>query len=325
MKIAFLKSENKFLRFSVNLVLLFLIVFLFDRAGGAILKHFYFSQTSGLGYRTTYSIDSTNADILVFGSSRANHHYVPEVFEDSLNMSFYNTGRDGNFLLYNYAIFKAILTRHTPRIIIMDMNPDELYFNRESYDRLSSLLPYYKNHPEIRDIVELRSPFEKYKLYSAIYPFNSGLLTIGVGNLEFNKSRKGDRKGYVPLFNQMNDTVLLAADQKNNYGIDSAKVEIIKKISITCKEKDIKLYFVQSPIFVKNSQSYSYQLLVETIEPYGAEAIDLSSDSLFINNPLYFQDRGHLNNNGATVFSGIIANSIKSEVLRNDLITESYQ
>jgi hypothetical protein len=82
---------------------------------------------------------------------------------------------------------------------------------------------------------------------------------------------------------------------------------------------------VQSPIFVKNSQSYSYQLLVETIEPYGAEAIDLSSDSLFINNPLYFQDRGHLNNNGATVFSGIIANSIKSEVLRNDLITESYQ
>jgi hypothetical protein len=309
----------------VNLVFLFLIVFLFDRAGGAILRHFYFSQTSGLGYRTTYSIDSTNADILVFGSSRANHHYVPEVFEDSLKMSFYNTGRDGNFLLYNYAIFKAILTRHSPKIIIMDINPDELYFNQESYDRLSSLLPYYKNHPEIRDIVELRSPFEKYKLLSVIYPFNSGLLTIGVGNLEFNKSRKGDRKGYVPLYNQMNDTVLVAANQENKTGIDSAKVEIIKKIAIACKAKDIKLYFVQSPMFVKNIQIHSYRVLKETIEPYHAETIDLSADSLFLNNPSYFQDRGHLNNEGATVFSGIIVRSIKSQMLSNDLITESYQ
>jgi hypothetical protein len=159
MKIVFLKTENKFIRFSVNLVLLFLIVFLFDWAGGAILRYFYFSQTSGLGYRTTYSIDSTRANILVFGSSRANHHYVPEVFEDSLKMSFYNTGRDGNFLFYNYAIFKAILKRYTPKILIMDINPDELYYNPDSYDRLSSLLPYYKDHPEIRDIIELRGPY----------------------------------------------------------------------------------------------------------------------------------------------------------------------
>jgi hypothetical protein len=97
--------KNQYFRFAVSIIILFLILLAFDRVGGAILRHYYFSQTSGSWYRTTYSIDSTRADILVFGSSRANHHYVPEVFEDSLNMSFYNTGQDGNLILNNYAIF----------------------------------------------------------------------------------------------------------------------------------------------------------------------------------------------------------------------------
>jgi hypothetical protein len=321
MKIALIKTENKFIRFSVNLVLLFLVVFLFDRIGGAILKHYYFSQTSGLGYRTTYSIDSTNADIVVFGSSRANHHYVPEVFEETLKMSFYNTGRDGNFLLYNYAVFKAILKRYTPKIIIMDINPDELYHNQDSFDRLSSLLPYYKNHPEIRDIIEMRSPYEKFKLFSALYPFNSSILTVGVGNLEMNKYRKGDRKGYVPLFSQMNDTVLITMDEKNNT-VDSAKINIFYKIAQTCEINCIRLFFVQSPIFTINSLTYNYTILSNIVSIYNAEYIDLSTDTIFLNNPNYFQDRSHLNNKGATVFSCIIANYIKNQTFQNDVAAE---
>ncbi len=118
--------KSQFLRFILNLLVVCLMVFIFDRAVGGIIKHFYFKQVAGLYNRTTYAIDSTTADILVFGSSRANHHYVPEVFEDSLKMSFYNTGRDGNFLLYNTAIFKAIIKRHKPKIVILDFNPGDL-------------------------------------------------------------------------------------------------------------------------------------------------------------------------------------------------------
>ena len=38
-------------------------------------------------------------DVLIMGSSRAHHHYVPEIISDSLGLSCYNTGKDGNGII----------------------------------------------------------------------------------------------------------------------------------------------------------------------------------------------------------------------------------
>ena len=46
-------------------------------------------------------------------------------------------------------------------------------------------------------------------MISEIYPFNSSLLTIIIGNLEINKTGKTIRKGYVPLTGIFRDSVLL--------------------------------------------------------------------------------------------------------------------
>ena len=89
-----------------------LILFILDFSIGNILRYLYFNQNAGLLYRTTYSLDSTNADFLIFGSSTANHHYDPYIFEKRLNMSVYNTGRDANTIFYNYAVFQSILKRY---------------------------------------------------------------------------------------------------------------------------------------------------------------------------------------------------------------------
>lgn len=314
--------KNQYFKFTVSIIILFMILIIFDRVGGAILRHYYFSQTSGLYYRTNYSIDSTKADILVFGSSRANHHYVPEVFEDSLNMSFYNTGRDGNFILYNYAIFKLILKRYSPKIIIIDINPDEIYYDHNSYDRLSSLLPYYQDHPEIRGIVELRGPFEKVKTFSAIYPFNSNMLTIIVGNLEFNKRRKGDRKGYVPLFNKMKEVTMVPIEM-NNLPIDTVKLNAIKDIGEICENKKIMLFYLQSPSYTEKKNTYAKEILMKIANDFNAKFFDYSEDTIFKNNPSLFQDIEHLNNDGATIFSGIVSKRIKIQALTENKISSN--
>ena len=101
-------SLNQIGRFFLKLMWVLSLIFLFDRGIGMILKHFYFRQGFGERSRTTYVIDSTSAEIIILGSSRANHSYVPEIFESRLSYSCYNAGRDGNFILYNYAIFNAI-------------------------------------------------------------------------------------------------------------------------------------------------------------------------------------------------------------------------
>src|SRR5689334_10740304 len=156
-----------------KVLIVILTVIVLDFVIGTVLDTFYFRQTSGEGYHTTYSMDKTNAGLLIFGSSTAIHNYVPEVFNKKLNISTYNVGRDGISIFYDYAVLKATLKRYSPRAIILNFDPQEFKEDQESYDRLSCLLPYYKKHPEIRSIVELKSPWEKFKLLSHIYPYNS--------------------------------------------------------------------------------------------------------------------------------------------------------
>jgi hypothetical protein len=299
-----------------NVVIVAIIVVVLDAAIGKVLQYFYFKETSGLHFRTTYAMETTRADILVFGSSRANHHYVPEVFEDSLRMSFYNTGRDGNYLIYNYAVFKSILKRYKPKIIIFDINPEVLYFNKNSYERLSSLLPYYRNHPEIRSIIEQRGPYEKYKLYSSIYPYNSSLLTIAIGNLEINKNRKADREGYIPLYNHMQDTTLSFVENTSTL-INTVSLNMLKAICTTCKQNQIRLYLVQSPWYVKMNQITFSKTLKSLAEDNDAIFIDFANDPLFMKYPSWFQDENHLNDEGATKFSVILARMLRRNNTQN--------
>lgn len=309
-----ISSTDRCLRFGQNAIILILLIILTDQVIGRIIRHFYFTQESGLYYRTTFAIDSTNADILVFGSSRANHHYVPEVFEDSLGLSFYNSGRDGNFLLFNYAVFKSIVRRYTPKILLFDVNPDELNYEKTDYERLSALFPYYKNHNEIRSTVELKSPFEKYKLISEIYPFNSSLITIIIGNLELNKSRKTDKKGYVPLENQIKDPLLHKIEPPKN-SIDENKMNAISDIIKYCNTNNIRLIFIQSPMFAIVGKTTSSEYFEKVAWEKKAIFWNFINDQEFLHNPEYFQDQDHLNDKGAILFSKLVAQKI------NDLQT----
>lgn len=302
--------RNNIIHLLFKMILITVLILIFDRGIGNLLAKYYFSQKSGGYFRTTFSIDSTSADILIFGSSRANHSYVPEIFEDSLLLSFYNTGKDGNDILYNYAVFKAITKRYNPRIVLFDIRPENLAFNAFEYDRLSALLPYYDDHPEITDIVNLRSPFEKIKLISSIYPFNSMIFRIAMGNLEFNKKREQDNKGYMPIFRIMEfeEIDTLKSDVSMT---DKNKVEALKNIAAICQQKDIDLIFVYSPIWYIIPQSQYDNLISEICSQYKANWLNLSNDTTYLRNSKYFSDKSHLNDDGARAFSAMVAGKIK--------------
>ncbi|MFZ2338515.1 MAG: hypothetical protein WAW07_02195 [Bacteroidales bacterium] len=274
------------------------------------MKTFYFRQESGTYFRTTYSIDSTNAKIIILGSSRANHSYVPEIFEDKFMSTCYNTGKDGNFILFNYAVFKAICNRYDPEIIIFDIRPTDLAFNAFEYDRLSDLLPYCHSHPEIDEIVSLRGPFEKIKQFSEIYPYNSMIFRIAMGNLNFNKTREQDEKGYMPFFTTMQsekiDTLINVP-----FKVDEIKIDAIKDIISTCQQKNIALIFVFSPFWYLMQTTPADNILNELCSQNGIPFINMSNDSTFMNNPQYFADKSHLNDEGARAFSSLLIQKIK--------------
>jgi hypothetical protein len=308
--------------FFFKLAVFFLLLFTLDFSIGNILKYFYFKQESGMQYRTTYSIEKTTADILIFGSSRANHHYHPDVFENRLNKSYYNVGRDGNFIFYHSAVLKGILKRYTPKLVILDFVNGEFKHDQNSYDRISSLLPYYERHPEIVSIIELKSRFEKIKLLSSIYPYNSSLFTIAAGNTEFNKKRRSDNKGYIPLTKIWNGSIEIDKSYQE-YEIDSLKINAYESFIKDCINSKVKLYIICSPYFVKSvNKDYSKALGQEIAIRNGIDFFDFEIDTTFIKDNKYFSDIAHLNDYGARVFSNKVIDQIIDRTIdENDQLT----
>lgn len=311
-----MKSQiNKFLKkFSLLLVLIFATDFLL----GNLLEYFYLRiKSSAPEYYTTYALNKAEEDIIVFGSSRAQHHYDPDPFEDNLHKTFYNTGKDGQGILYSYVVLKSILERsHKPQIILLDINPDEFHSNQEDYDRLTELLPYYHSNKVVKKIVDLKSPFEKYKAYSYLYRYNSLLFTIIIHNL----SIKGDytENGFEPIPDQVwNKELEEYSEEEQEEQIDSTEVKLFKNFLVEAQNANCEVYVVVSPTYRKYQQeTHSTQIAEEICEDLGISMFNFNQDSRFLRNRMLFVDPTHLNEDGAELYSEIISSKLTANNTR---------
>jgi hypothetical protein len=311
-------KKNQFGFFVLNAVLFFGIVLLMDMSAGGLLKKYYFKQQSGQQFQTTYSMDNSNAALMVMGSSRANHHYTAAAFENELGMSYYNAGRDGNHIFYHYAVLQSVLKRYTPKIIVLDYYIKDIQKDEESYDRLSSLLPYYASHPEIQEVVALKSDFEKLKLASYTYPFNSSLFTILKGNKTPLTKQELQNKGYQPIHKVWNKP--LATEPNSGQELaDSNKLKYLNLFIEACNKAGVKLYLVYSPVFFKYSnEPAAMETARQLAAKHKIKFFDFSTDQTYTQNASLFADRSHLNDEGATVFSQKLATLIKQDIINSN-------
>lgn len=278
-----------------------------DLITGNALRHFYFKSGYGSNYHLTYSMDSTRADVIILGSSRAHEHYVSNIIENNLNLTCFNTGMDGNYLLNSYAVYKSIVKRYTPQIVLMDIDPGELFAGSGGYDELVSLLPYYKEKKEIRSIINLRSRFERIKVISNIYPFNSTLLTIIQGVLK--KESINELKGFLPLYGNLPDTTI-SYKQEEGKDIDAIKMKVLEEIASDCKAKHIQLILIQSPRYATVDQKKSILLMKNLEIRQNVEFWNYVNDTMFLK-PEYFKDVLHLNDVGANRFTQTISERLR--------------
>lgn len=305
---------NEFLLFIKRLVIFILLVIAVDRMGGFILKKLYFSQEKGQFSQITYSLDSTKHEVLVFGSSRAIRHYSPAILAEKLNKSVYNVGMDGQMIPYYIALQEVILNRYTPEMIILDINPWELNRGDAKYNKLSALLPYVDEHPELLNHVSYSNDLESVKLYSHIYPFNSSLF-IGLYNFILKNKLPNYANGYLPLERVMGEKEFkdskvksiyearAEAKQKDIY--DQKSIDLLHQFLQKAEEKQIKIRVVVSPTIFENSfNNNKLKKLKEIVENYKTvKFYDYSQDPMFLNKYHLFSDIFHLNKTGAMLFS----------------------
>ncbi|MBN1181858.1 MAG: hypothetical protein JXB49_06195 [Bacteroidales bacterium] len=295
------KRTIQYLAFSFLFIAL---TFIFDQVLGKVLHYFYFRSEYGAIYHLTYSLDSTEADVIILGSSRAHNHYVPKIIEDRLDLTCFNTGMDGNYMFTSFAIYKSLVNRYNPKIVLLDISLNELYKGSGNHDELSSLLPYYKNKPEIRDIILLKSKFERLKLISKIYPFNSTLLAVAEGNIRTEDIN--ELKGYLPLNGSLIDTCI-GPIRTITQEVDTNKIRVLEEIASDCEIKNIRLIFIQSPAYTRTTQEKSASILNKLATKHKAEFWNYINDTMFLKAE-YFKDKSHMNALGSYEFTKSISN-----------------
>lgn len=313
-------KSNSFRLFFLKLAAFFCIVFIADFIIGNSLKKFYFKQQTGYDYLTTYAIEKTKAEFLIFGSSRAVSIFNCDIFEDQIDFSCYNVGRDGEPIFYHYGILKAVLKRYTPKIIILSFDAGNFSKKADDYDKLSVLLPYYESHPEIRPIVELKGRYEKLKLLSKIYSYNSLLLPIVAGNIAFNQKKYYNSNGYIPIYKFFSGP-LQTFDYTNEGELDSVKVNTYKHFIQDCIKSNIQLYIVCPPYMINQiGIPPSITTAKKIAREYNIDFFDYSKDEFYTTKPQLFADYRHLNPQGVTIFSNAIIEKInyKTQLLKEN-------
>jgi len=298
--------SNTLKSFFLKLFIFIIIVFVADRLLGAVLKKYYFKQEAGYDYLTTYAIEKTSAELVIFGSSRAANIFNTGMFETQTGLSCFNAGRYGEPVFYHYAVLKTVLKRYKPTMILLSFDAGNFSNNQESYDRMASLLPYYNDHPEIRAIVALKGRFEKTKLLSSIYPYNSLLLPIVSGNTASSKKRYPHLNGYIAnkkIFTGELQTI----DYSKETALDNNKINVYKAFIQDCEKAKIPLYIICPPYLVNSiGTDASITEAKKIAKESKINFLDYSRDTFFSNRPQLFEDFRHLNENGVEYFCNIL-------------------
>ncbi len=272
-----------------------------------------------------YIIDGTNEDILIFGSSRAAHHYNPQIIADSLALSCYNCGQDGKGIIQYYGWWQLIRQHYKPQVIIYDVFMKfDLLAVEDNHKYLGGLKDSY-GRAQIKEIYEDVDPTEKYKMMSMMYRYNSSFHRY-VTSFFFAGSKKN--KGFKPINRQM-DKKRLKKDGKSldcNYPIDSLKLAYLRKF--IDETNDVKVIFVISPTLYGIDQK-DIAPIRNLCADKGIPFIDFSNNPKYLGKIEYFSDYLHLNKRGADVFTRDLVEKLKSisitDISHNSIITNNDQ
>jgi hypothetical protein len=296
----------------LNLLLFIVLLFILDFAIGKTFSYYYFKQKQGEYATLTKTIENpTNqkVEILIMGSSRARRHYHPGIISATLGKSSYNAGYDAQSILFHKALLDIIEEKYKPKIIVLDVNMNELDNEEISYDQLSVLLPYAPCYPELWNTLSLKSPFERIKCISRIYPYNSLLDKIVRGNI---MHMEDDIKGFVPLYGVYENNLGQITIPETN--LDPNKINAFNAFLAACREKNIQLYIVYSPEYIKSLNiSSSMNYIIDTCQKQGIEYISYRNNESYLKKE-FFKEYLHLNNVGAEKFSFDIALKIKEKI-----------
>ena len=286
---------------------------LFGWAIGSITKRI---DKGGAG-RDNLICNKVTDEVIIFGSSRAEHHYNAQMISDSLGISCYNCGEGGCGIILAYGRLLMLTERYTPKAIIYEVTPSfDFLVGQDNHKYLGRLKQHYERIG-IDGIFLSVDPTERYKMLSGMYRHNSSFLQNLI--VYFTKySTDTGIKGFRAINEEM-DTMKIRKDEiqydsRKGYVYDSLKIQYIEKFLE--KTREMKLVFVVSPMWY-GQDTLVLEPIKRICEKRNSPLIDFSNSPKYVHHNEYFKDGTHLNARGADEFTRDLIEELKKRDFLN--------
>lgn len=285
---------KKFLIYIAKIIVItVLIAFLLDG-----LYTYVFMQSNNRGkIEKVFNSKAQKYDVVFLGSSRANNHFVAQMFEDK-GLKAFNYGMSGGHLFEASLMLKLMIERkYEIKNVILEA--DLNLSNEHQAEGVSAkFLPFIHNSEVIKDHFSNEADFNEL-YYIPFYRYIKYDSKIGLREafkiIKKERTNALDNLGYYPLAkhkngNMKNNIVNLKPLAQNKY------YEEIKNI---CKAHNINFIAIMTPM-CENVVGMNYFEKVEKVYPeiYNYENVVIEDK--------YFSSCGHMTDAGAKMFTARI-------------------
>lgn len=284
---------KRFFKYTILfLVVLFVASLLLDVIYTAIISH------STERNKVENIIHTTNKkyDVVFMGTSRANNHFVSQVFEDKGYKAF-NYGISGAHLFETSLLLKLMMTnKYEIKNLVLEA---DLSICNEKRDEgtTARFMPYIHGNEIIKKHYENEADF--YQIYYLPFyryiKFDSKIGFREVYDVAAKKPTNAlHNKGYYPLISKKK------GNMKNNISkLKPIRNKYYEEIKEICKQHNIKLTVVMTPM-CENTKGLNYFDKVKQLYP------EIHNFENVITDDKYFASCGHLNDEGAKIYTNII-------------------
>lgn len=251
-----------------------------------------------------YNSTAKEYEVVFLGSSRANNHFVPEIFNEKGLKSF-NYGMSGSRLEESALMLKLMIERdYKIRNLILEV---DLNVNSNGYSEgtRARFMPYlhqsevirnhYKNIPGFNQLYYV--PFYRYIRFEGKIGFREVFFSL------FEKpSSDLQHDGFYPLKSVGQN---LSMDLKGKSPKRNVAYEEIREI---CQKHHIKLIAVTTPV-CPETKNMAYFAVLSKLYP------EIRHYEQSVNEDRYFSSCGHMNEAGANQFTAIILHDFLTQKL----------
>lgn len=288
-------------KFLINIAIFFAIIAVVDFSLGKVF-HYLQARAGGRTGAEYYVCEKATEDVIIMGSSRASHHYVPEIISENLGMSCFNAGQDGNGIILQYGRWKMMSERYTPKLLIYDITSAFDLAVNDNMTYVDRLKPFCSN-ANVRGFVSLIFPMERFKTLSNMYCYNYKFI-----EMVFDWLRNGDYKevgGYIPLYGHIRSEVVEKGrpEKETSIETDSVKLYYLEELIKEAKEKGTQVVLVISPTWMGGYLTADAFSCIKAIaKKFDIVFIDYINSEI-CEDPDNFEDSAHLNDKGARAFT----------------------